>query len=40
MDNDIGPDLLSPALWSARVQVLLKNTLVGAAIANTEERAG
>lgn len=40
MANDIGPDLLSPALWSARVQVLLKNTLVGAAIANTEERAG
>jgi hypothetical protein len=38
--NNIGPDLLSPALWSARVQVLLKNTLVGAAIANTEERAG
>jgi hypothetical protein len=40
MANNIGPDLLSPALWSARVQVLLKNTLVGAAIANTEERAG
>lgn len=38
MANNIGPDLLSPALWSARVQVLLKNTLVGAAIANTEER--
>src|SRR5574343_170223 len=40
MANNIGPDLLSPALWSARVQVLLKNNLVGAAIANTEERAG
>jgi len=40
MSNNIGPDLLSPALWSARVQVLLKNTLVGAAIANTEERTG
>lgn len=40
MANNIGPDLLSPALWSARVQVLLKNSLVGAAIANTEERAG
>ncbi len=40
MANNIGPDLLSPALWSARVQILLKNTLVGAAIANTEERAG
>lgn len=40
MANNIGADLLSPALWSARVQVLLKNTLVGAAIANTEERAG
>lgn len=40
MANNIGPDLLSQALWSARVQVLLKNTLVGAAIANTEERAG
>lgn len=39
MANNIGPDLLSPQLWSARVQVLLKNTLVGAAIANTEERA-
>jgi hypothetical protein len=40
MSNNIGPDLLSPALWSARTQVLLKNTLVGAAICNTEERAG
>lgn len=40
MANNIGADLLSPALWSARVQVLLKNTLVGAAISNTEERAG
>lgn len=40
MANNIGPDLLSPALWSARVQVLLRNNLVGAAIANTEERAG
>ena len=40
MANNIGPDLLSPQLWSARVQVLLKNTLVGAAISNTEERAG
>lgn len=40
MPNNIGPDLLSPALWSARVQRLLKNNLVGAAIANTEERAG
>jgi hypothetical protein len=40
MANNIGADLLSPALWSARVQVLLKNNLVGAAIANTEERAG
>lgn len=40
MANNIGADLLSPALWSARVQVLLKNNLVGAAIANTEERGG
>lgn len=40
MANNIGPDLLSPALWSARVQYLLQNTLVGAAICNTEERAG
>ena len=40
MSNNIGPDLLSPALWSARVQVLLKNHLVAGAIANTEERAG
>lgn len=40
MANNIGPDLLSPALWSARTQFLLKKNLVGAAIANTEERAG
>ena len=40
MSNNIGPDLLSPALWSARTQVLLKNNLVAGAIANTEERAG
>jgi hypothetical protein len=40
MANNIGPDLLSPALWSARTQILLKKNLVGAAIANTEERAG
>ena len=40
MANDIGPDLLSPALWSARVQKLLENSLVGPAICNTEERAG
>lgn len=40
MSNNIGPDLLSPALWSARTQNLLKNNLVGAAIANTEERTG
>lgn len=40
MSNNIGPDLLSPKLWSARTQVLLKNTLVAGAICNTEERAG
>jgi len=40
MANSIGADLLSPGLWSARVQFLLKSTLVGAAIANTEERPG
>jgi len=40
MANNIGPDLLSPALWSARVQKLLKNSLCGAAICNTEERVG
>lgn len=39
MANNIGPDLLSPQLWSARVQRLLKNTLVAGAICNTEERA-
>jgi hypothetical protein len=38
MANNIGPDLFSPALWSARIQYLLKRNLVGAAIANTEER--
>lgn len=40
MANSIGNDLLSPALWSARIQYLLKNSLVSGAIANTEERAG
>lgn len=40
MANSIGNDLLSPQVWSARLQFLLKNSLVGAAIANTEERAG
>jgi hypothetical protein len=40
MSNNIGPDLLSPALWSERTQVLLKNNLVAGAICNTEERAG
>jgi len=40
MANNIGEGLLSPALWSARVQYLLENTLVGPAICNTEERAG
>lgn len=40
MANSIGNDLLSPQLWSARLQYLLKNSLVSAAIANTEERAG
>lgn len=29
----------SPQIWSARVQILLKNNLVGAAVSNTEERA-
>jgi len=40
MANDIGNDKLSPQLWSARLQFLLKNSLVSGAIANTEERAG
>lgn len=39
MANNIGSDLLSPQLWSTRVQYLLKNNLVGGAICNTEERA-
>lgn len=39
MANNIGDGLLSPALWSTRVQYLLKNTLVGPAVCNTEERA-
>lgn len=30
----------SPEIWSARVQYLLKRNLVGAAIANTEEKSG
>lgn len=38
MANNIGADLLSPQLWSARTQYLLKNTLVAGAICNTEER--
>lgn len=38
MANNIGPNLLSPQLWSGRTQYLLKNTLVLGAIANTEER--
>jgi len=40
MANDIGDGLLSPELWSARIQFLLKNNLISAAICNTEERAG
>lgn len=40
MANSIGNDLLSPQVWSARLQYLLKNSLVSGAIANTEERAG
>ena len=40
MANSIGNDLLSPRIYSARLQYLLKNTLVSGAIANTEERAG
>lgn len=40
MANDIGNDLLSPRAYSARLQYLLKNSLVSGAIANTEERAG
>jgi hypothetical protein len=39
MANNIGPDLLSPQLWSPRMQILLKKNLVAGAIANTEERA-
>jgi len=39
MSNNIGAGLLSPQLWSPRMQILLKKNLVGAAIANTEERA-
>lgn len=40
MANSIGDDLLSPRIYSARLQYLLKNSLVSGAIANTEERAG
>jgi hypothetical protein len=40
MANSIGDGLLSPALWSARIQHLLHNSLISGAIANTEERAG
>lgn len=40
MANSIGDDLLSPRIYSARLQYLLKNSLVSGAIANTEEKAG
>ena len=40
MANDIGNDLLSPRVYSKRLQHLLKNNLVSGAIANFEERAG
>ena len=40
MANNIGAGSgFTPELWSARVQVLLKNNLVAGAICNTEERA-
>lgn len=40
MSNNIGPGSgFTPELWSARVQYLLKNSLVAGAICNTEERA-
>lgn len=37
MANDL--QYFSPEIWSNRIQATLKNQLVGAAIANTEERA-